>query len=286
MRTLLIATLLAVGCTPQYSTVTDETLEETGAPTDDTSIGDPIDSTPPEDTDNVAPLADAGPDQQVGVTDVVDLDGSASTDDDGDTLSYTWEFLSVPTSSGTNLINPTRVDPSFWADVPGTFEVQLTVDDGQATDSDIVEITVTAPNDEPVAYAGADITVNVGDTVQLNGSGSYDPDNDPLTYQWRFTNRPSGNSSALDDPTAAMPRFVASTAGNYTIELVVDDGTNSSQPDSVNVRAEDSDDGDCLSCTAQAEEEVRRRLQMGELSGGPLMVLLPLIVLYWQRRED
>lgn len=281
-RALLIA-LFALGCTPEFIPLNDGGLEDEGA---DSDI--PIDSDPPDtgvnDTGNFAPVADAGADQEVGVTEVVDLDGSNSFDEDGDSLDFSWEFVSVPADSGTSLINASTDGPSFWADTEGTFVIELTVDDGDATDTDTVEIVVIAPNDVPVAYAGPDQNVNVGDTVQLTGSGSYDPDGDPLTYSWRFVSSPS--TTSLSSTSAEAPRFTAGAAGTYTLELVVNDGVNPSAPDQVRIVAQAADDGDCLSCSAQAEQELRQRLRRGNFAGGPAMVLLPLLALFFFRREE
>ncbi|TNE90958.1 MAG: PKD domain-containing protein [Deltaproteobacteria bacterium] len=278
----VLALLLLVGCTPEFTPISDDSLDDEPTDTEvplDTSVEDTQ-----NDTGNYPPVADAGPDQEVGVTEVVDLDGSASYDEDGDTLSFSWDFVSLPTDSNTSIINSSTNSPSFWADTEGTFVVELTVDDGAESSTDTVQVVVIAPNDVPVAYAGPDQTVNVGDTVQLTGSGSYDPDGDPLTYAWRFVSQPG--SSTLSSATAESPRFTASTAGTYTVELVVNDGTNSSAPDSVRIVAQAADDGDCLSCSAQVEQEVRRRLTTGTHSGGPLLVVLPLLALAFFRRDD
>src|SRR5207244_4847300 len=73
--------------------------------------------------------------------------------------------------------------------------------------------------------AGPDQAVNEGtDPVILNGSASYDPDNDPLTYAWIQT---IGPAVSLDDPKAANPTFTAPIlASNATLgfALTVSDG--------------------------------------------------------------
>jgi len=56
-----------------------------------------------------------------------------------------------------------------------------------------------------VADAGPDRTVSVGDTVKLDGSGSRDPNNDPLTFFWSFTSKPLDSTATLSDPEAVMP---------------------------------------------------------------------------------
>jgi LmbE family N-acetylglucosaminyl deacetylase len=88
----------------------------------------------------------------------------------------------------------------------------------------------------PVANAGTDQTVAEGASVQLNGSGSSDPNNDPLSYQWTQT---AGTPVVLSNPNAVNPGFVAPTGltenAVLTFQLVVSDGTLTSAADSVNV---------------------------------------------------
>ena len=97
---------------------------------------------------NNPPIANAGPDQIVGVETTVALDGSASSDLDGDPLTYSWVFLSKPAGSGAALSNPTSVNPTFVADLKGDYVLELTVDDGQGgTDSDQIKITAVVKGD-------------------------------------------------------------------------------------------------------------------------------------------
>jgi parallel beta-helix repeat protein len=78
----------------------------------------------------------------------------------------------------------------------------------------------------PIANAGSNQTVNVGALVTLNGSGSYDPNGEAITYQWSLTSRPSGSSASLANSTTATPKFSPDVAGNYVASLVVTDSTN------------------------------------------------------------
>ena len=80
------------------------------------------------------------------------------------------------------------------------------------------------PNQPPVASAGSDQTVNMGNTVQLDGSASFDPDGDPLTFSWAFLSQPQDSQAELSDPASPTPTFVADVPGEYVLELTIDDG--------------------------------------------------------------
>lgn len=90
------------------------------------------------------------------------------------------------------------------------------------------EYAVFAAGAPPVAYAGADQTVSAGEMVTLDGSGSFDPGGDALTYQWTQT---GGAAVTLSSDTVMAPAFTApGAAGPLTFRLVVSDGTGPSSP--------------------------------------------------------
>ncbi len=90
-------------------------------------------------------------------------------------------------------------------------------------------------NNAPIANAGRDQTVRVNDTVTLDGSGSSDVDGDLLTYSWSLTSVPPGSVATLSDPTLVNPTFVADVSGTYVVQLIVNDGTVDSVPNTMMV---------------------------------------------------
>src|SRR2546425_4153912 len=161
---------------------------------------------------NTAPVANAGPDQTVVVGHTVTLDGSHSTDVDGDPLQYQWTLVGRPSGSQAALADPTLVLPTFIVDRPGSYTVRLVVNDGKVNSTPDT-VTITTTNTFPVANAGPDQTVFVRTTVHLDGSMSSDVDGDALQFAWSLTISPSGSSATLSDPTVVNPTFVANKPG-------------------------------------------------------------------------
>ncbi len=186
--------------------------------------------------ENLDPVANAGRDTTVTTGTTVQLDGSGSTDADGDQLEYRWTVL----SGEITLSDSSSESPSFTLSAAGTYRISLVVNDGFADSSpDEVEVTVKPQNNPPVADAGGDTTVNERGMVTLDGSKSSDPDGDRLTYSW---SQVSGLTVTLSDTTAQMPTFVAPEVTKteaLTFRLVVSDEEFASDPDFVNITVSD-----------------------------------------------
>jgi hypothetical protein len=124
------------------------------------------------------------------------------------------------------------------------YTVTLTVSDGSLTSpADSTEITVATGNLPPVANAGPDQTVMTGQLVTLNGTGSSDPNGNPLTYSWCLRGRPQGSGATLNGANTAQPTFTPDMAGSYVICLTVNDGQSSSSSDTVVIEARGSGTG-------------------------------------------
>ncbi len=91
----------------------------------------------------------------------------------------------------------------------------------------LYDLTIGQTNDAPVADAGADQTVTEGSVVTLDGSGSSDPNSDPLTYTWRITGA-AGPPITLTSTTVPTVSFATADDGVYRFELTVSDGRETS----------------------------------------------------------
>jgi len=197
---------------------------------------------------NHVPIAVVGSDQTVVEGAWVQLNGSSSYDPDGGPLTYQWiqtGGISIELSDAT-VSNPTFTAPTdLLADEIISFQLVVSDADNDSNPASMaVTVLVSAPaNRAPIAAVGENQTVAEGDLVQLDGSGSYDPDGDLITYLWTQT---AGISVELSDETLENPTLYSPTGLTSdeapTFELVVNDGELDSEPDSVTVTVQMSPD--------------------------------------------
>ena len=100
---------------------------------------------------NIKPVADAGPGQSVSLGDTVVLNGTQSRDANGDSLTYQWSLVAVPTGSSLGEYSSSDVTTTFVPDAPGDYVAQLLVYDGFVnSDPATVQIYVAATQTDPV----------------------------------------------------------------------------------------------------------------------------------------
>ena len=187
------------------------------------------------------PSAVAGSDYTSTST-LVTLDGSGSSDD-GTIKLYAWQWSITGGLNDGETGNSSEPTPTLDVTVGdgGTINAKLTViDDLGASDSAEIAVTVdtsgAAPNQDPVADAGPDQAKRTNKrtlmaNVNLDGSGSSDPNGDPMTYAWTGTGIPAETTGVA--PQLSLPAAV------YQITLTVTDSYGAMSMDDVCVEVSD-----------------------------------------------
>ncbi|MEK8017562.1 MAG: PKD domain-containing protein, partial [Candidatus Parabeggiatoa sp.] len=141
----------------------------------------------------------------------VHLDGSKSSDPDNDPLTYQWKSgVKTATAKNTQIV--------FIK--PGPHQITLTVTDNDgATATKTETVTVEAPNQAPVAYLTSVVT---GFKVSLDGSGSSDPEEGALTYEWQASDGQTANGQTTE---------LTFAVGSYRITLKVTDNKGATHSD-------------------------------------------------------
>ena len=164
-------------------------------------------------TQQLPPIADAGPDRTANISELLTFDGSASTDPDGTITAFAWDFGDGTTATG-------RVVQHAFT-IQRTFVVTLTVTDNHGlTDSDTAVVNVVAPqiNQPPVANAGPDRTVNANRPVTFDGLASTDTDGTIVSFLWNFGDGTSSIGSIVQHIFTALGTFIV------TLTVTDDDG--------------------------------------------------------------
>jgi len=178
--------------------------------------------------DITPPVADAGDDAEVVQGTTVYLDATGSSDNVR-ISTYKWSFLYQGVE-----IELEGSAPHYYFGEAGVYVVTLTVSDLQGnTATDTVTVNVLDTQD-PVAEAGADVTVDQGAEVTFDGLGC-DDNVGVATWTWAFTY--GGSQREL---TGSSPSFTFDDAGVYVISLTVADAAGNSADDEVKVTVRDT----------------------------------------------
>ena len=179
-----------------------------------------------EDLPGEPPAAIAGPDMTfgIGAQDSLSftLDGSTSHDPDRDSLAFSWKVTTVPEEVDGDLQHADQPVATYLTRQAGAFFFELSVSDGvHAPVRDTVMVKVLGK--PPVAVAGEDIEISLGEMVQLDASQSSGPEGQAMGYTWQLMGKPLGSTVKLGPTDEPFYFFKPDKAGTYGIRLVVTD---------------------------------------------------------------
>lgn len=162
------------------------------------------------------PTAEAGGPYNANINQTITFDGSASNAPDGTITGYRWDYGNdgIYDTIWSNKSTSTRIYSNI-----GTYTVKLQVkDDLGAAASDTALVTISQGNIKLKADAGGPYYDIIGNSIQFDGSQSYNLNGTIQTYKWSFGD---GNTS-----TSITPTHTYSKEGNYTISLTITDDNN------------------------------------------------------------
>ncbi len=132
----------------------------------------------------------------------VSFDGSRSFDSDGTIKSYEWNFGDGTKGKG-RIVNHTFTNPGHYA------VILKVIDNSPAKcnyDKDTLNIWI---NEQPVASAGEDIAVSIGEEFKLNANASYDNDGEIVKYIWDFNDGNKADGQIVSHLYTKPGRYVA-----------------------------------------------------------------------------
>lgn len=184
----------------------------------------------------------AGGDAKASVGSDVQLNGSSSTDAEGDALTFSWSIFSKPTNS-TLTIPTSGAQVTFKPDVIGTYAFNLKVTDSKGASSE-QRVTLVVDNTPPVSNpavvvvgsvtpqpsngGASSLEASVGYVVSLNGGNSADPAGKPLTYAWTLSSKPAASAAQLNSTNSSIAQFSPDALGMYVVKMTVTNSTGES----------------------------------------------------------
>jgi hypothetical protein len=169
--------------------------------------------------------ADAGDDIVATAGDEIQFDGGRSW---GNINRYRWEFgdheyfdkAATFFESDLKALKPgegPRPTHTYWK--PGEYEVTLKVFDSRGnTDTDTLLVTIK-PNNPPIARLHTSISGKDRNSVKLDASGAIDPEDDPISYLWNFSDG-SGSKEKMVQHKYDLKR-IRSDMGDCNVEYRV-----------------------------------------------------------------
>ena len=151
-------------------------------------------------------------------------------------LSYTWAIVDKPVGSEAEINDPTLASPTFFADLSGTYEIELVAMDSEGLASDVFELELVVSDCGEAAPVVDSLTASpsepaMGELIRLEAAWS-DGDNEPgcdagqtVTFSWELVDRPVGSRTEIAGADLPEPNLLPDLLGDYTVALTVTDST-------------------------------------------------------------
>jgi hypothetical protein len=174
------------------------------------------------------PLAEAGGPYTGEEGDAIPVDGSGSADADNDIVAWEWDF-----DGDEAYDDASGAIATFSAGGSGVFTIGLRVTDVDGA-SDVDTATVTVDNAAPQAEAGGPYSGDQGSNMSLDASGSSDPGDDIVSYDWDLD-----ADGLYDDASGVAVGFDTAAPGVFTVGLRVSDADGAVGMDTASVMVND-----------------------------------------------
>jgi rhodanese-related sulfurtransferase len=183
-------------------------------------------------------------------TQTIELDGSESTDNDGEIIAWRWTQVSGPyigmsDTEGMRVSCPAPSLEDGSDDVELAFQLVVTDNEGLESQPDEVVITVEEGGHPPTAHAGHNHTAHGGGSITLDASFSKDFDGSVAAYEWKVVEGPEGMNPGdivlVDadkaNPTVTLPEM---EEGVVILSVTITDNDGLQDTDLVKVRVTNS----------------------------------------------
>jgi len=185
----------------------------------------------------MAQIADPGQARTIEVGVMTTLDGTGSISQSGLQLTYSWSLTQQPPGSTAVLGDADSPRPSLVPDIAGDYLAELIVTDSDGNSSVAQTVLLTSNNVPPVANAGVDQVTSVDQAVRLDPEGTYDANGDRLEASWSILSAPSASQASLSEDDGGRFVLTPDVAGEYSVELLVEDSAGAQSSDIVKTYA-------------------------------------------------
>jgi uncharacterized repeat protein (TIGR03806 family) len=148
---------------------------------------------------------------------------------DGDELTFSWGLLDGPELDYDPLSSDSGNTLELNTGYPGTYEIELSVEDGQGSVSQVFTVTIT--NTAPLLTLPSEIEFDLRTDSTIETLFAEDAENDDLTFSWFFNGITIDSNPEIENKNSQIPSLIFDKTGYYNLIVYVSDGATTSTVD-------------------------------------------------------